>query len=69
MRGSTRLVARAVVSAGLAVCSLVAVAHPALAGTITAQACTDTGGTIVKHGGWLGCHYVGQVGSDIKIVG
>lgn len=67
MRGPKRLVARVVVSVGLALASVVGAAGAAEAGTITAAGCTAGGGTIVDHGAWQGCR--GIAPHDIKIVG
>jgi invasion protein IalB len=65
-----RLVARVVVSAALALGSLVASAGAAHAGTITLAQCEATPGTEVKdHGAWVGCHGPGMGSSGIKIVG
>lgn len=60
------MLARLCVAASLSVCSVVAVAGPAEAGTISAGGCLDAGGTIVDHGAWQGCR--GIAPHDIKIV-
>ena len=66
MRSPKKLVARVVVSVGLAFTSLVGAAGVAEAGTISAGDCVAGGGSIVDHGAWQGCRGIAPY--DIKIV-
>ena len=59
--------ARLLAGAGLTIASLVVIAEPAFAGTITLAGCEAGGGTVVDHGAWQGCRGIAPY--DIKIVG
>ncbi|HEX8002338.1 MAG TPA: hypothetical protein VF519_06550 [Mycobacteriales bacterium] len=69
MFGTKKLVARVVAGVGLAICSVVGIATPAFAGTVTAAGCLAGGGEIIDHGAWVGCHGDGFGSSGTKIVG
>jgi len=64
-----RILARLVAGAALTAFSIVGIAGPALAGTISMADCVATPGTEVKdHGAWVGCHGPGMGSSGTLIV-